>query len=87
MRSAFIPILIDGSLNEFEIGSCDSSFSDSNWQHDHCITEKKFGRQQKVKKSEKNIGRENLTEKWVEKWVETKNRGLKIGEILGGSTY
>ena len=83
LRAAFIPILIDGSLNEFEIGSCDSSFSDSNRQHDHCITEKKFGRQEKVKKSEKNIGRENLTGKWVE----TKNRGLKIGKILGGSNY
>jgi hypothetical protein len=33
------------------------------------------------------VGRENLTEKSVEKWVETKNRGLKIGKILGGSTY
>jgi len=40
-----------------------------------------------VKKSEKNIGRESLTGKSVEKWVETKNRGLKIGKILGGSNY
>jgi hypothetical protein len=40
-----------------------------------------------VKKSEKNIGMEDLTGNLVEKWVETKNRGLKIGKILGGSTY
>jgi hypothetical protein len=50
LRAAFIPILIDGSLNEFEIGSCDSSFSDSTWQHKHYIAEKKFGRQQKSEK-------------------------------------
>jgi len=40
-----------------------------------------------MKKSEKNIGRENLTGKSVEKWVETKNCGLKIVVILSSLTY
>ena len=36
-----------------------------------------------MKKSEKIFGRRNLTENWVE----MKKYGLKIVEILGGSTY
>jgi len=40
-----------------------------------------------MKKSEKNIGRENLTGKLVKKWVEKKNGGLKIGVILACWTY
>jgi hypothetical protein len=33
-------------------------------------------------KNEKIFGGENLTEKSVEKWVETKIDGLKIGMVL-----
>jgi hypothetical protein len=40
-----------------------------------------------MKKSEKNFGRRNLTGKSVKKWVETKNRGLKISGILAVWTY
>ena len=85
--TAFIPMFIDSDLNRLKISVSDCSFPDGNGQHIHCISEGKKPRQQKVKKSEKNIGRENLTGKSVEKWVETKNRGLKIAKILGGSTY
>jgi len=35
-----------------------------------------------MKKSEKNIGRGNLTGKSVKKWVEMKICGLKMGGIL-----
>jgi len=35
-----------------------------------------------MKKSKKNFGGGNLTGKSVKKWVETKNRGLKIDVIL-----
>ena len=33
-------------------------------------------------KNEKIFGGENLTEKSVEKWIETKIDGLKIGVVL-----
>jgi hypothetical protein len=38
-------------------------------------------------KSEKKFGRRILTGKSVRKWVETKNYGLKIGEVLGSLSY
>ena len=40
-----------------------------------------------MKKSEKNFDRGILTGKSVEKWVETKNHGLKIYVILPLWTY
>jgi hypothetical protein len=57
MLSAPAPVLIDRGLNWNDVVSGDGPFSDSNGQHSHCITEKGFGRQPKMKKSEKNYGR------------------------------
>jgi len=74
---------MDSILNFFDIGFADGSFSDCNGQHDWAIAEKIVGRQQKMKKYEKNFGRRNL----IEDWVEMKNRGLKISGILARWTY
>ena len=87
MLSAPAPVLIDRGLDWNDIVSGDGPFSDGQRQHDHCITEKGFGRQRKIKKSEKNFGSGDLTRKSVEKWVETKNYGLKIGAISARWTY
>ena len=38
-----------------DIVSGDSPFSDGQRQHDHCITEKGFGRQPKMKKNERKF--------------------------------
>jgi len=57
MLSAPAPVLIDRGLNWNDVVSGDGPFSDGNGQHSHCITEKGFGRQPKMKKSEKNYGR------------------------------
>jgi len=78
MLSALAPVFVDGGLDLNDILSGDCSFSDSQRQHSHRITEKRYGRQPKVKKSEKIIGRGNLNEIWVE----NRNRGLKILELL-----
>ena len=82
-----MPILTDSSLDQFNINLGDCSFPDGNGQHSYCISEMNRRRQQKMKKSEKNIGRGDLTEKSVKKWVETKIYGLKIGVILACWTY
>ena len=87
MLSTLAPVLIDGGLDRNDVVSCDSPFSDSNGQHSHCITEKGFGRQPKMKKSEKNLVGCNLTAELVRSWVEMKNYGLKIGEFSAGWTY
>ena len=50
MLSAPAPVLIDRGLDGNDVVSGDGPFSDSNGQHSHCITEKGFGRQPKVKK-------------------------------------
>jgi hypothetical protein len=76
MLSAFVPVLIDRSLNWNDIVSGDSPFSDGHRQHDHCITEKGFGRQPKVKKNEKKLMGRNLTAELAKNWVETINCGL-----------
>jgi hypothetical protein len=55
MLSAPAPVFIDRGLDWHDVVSGDGSFSDSNGQHSHCITEKGFGRQPKMKKSEKNF--------------------------------
>ena len=55
MLSALAPVLIDRGLDWNDIVSGDGPFSDGNGQHTHCITEKGFGRQPKMKKSGKNI--------------------------------
>ena len=51
MLSALAPVLIDRGLDWNDVVSGDGPFSDSNGQHSHCITEKGFGRQPKMKKS------------------------------------
>ena len=55
MLSALAPVLIDRGLDWNDIVSGDSPFSDGQRQNDHCITEKGFGRQPKMKKSGKNF--------------------------------
>ena len=55
MLSAPAPVFIDRGLDWNDVVSGDGPFSDSNGQHSHCITEKGFGRQPKMKKSGKNI--------------------------------
>jgi hypothetical protein len=55
MLSAPAPVFIDRGLDWNDVVSGDSPFSDSNGQHSHCITEKGFGRQPKMKKSEKKL--------------------------------
>jgi len=40
-----------------------------------------------MKKIEEIFGGWNLTDKSAKKWVEMKNCGLKIGEILGSLAY
>ena len=55
MLSAPAPVLIDRGLDWNDVVSGDSPFSDGQRQHDHCITEKGFGRQPKMKKSGKNF--------------------------------
>jgi len=55
MLSALAPVLIDRGLDWNDIVSGDGPFSDGQRQHDHCITEKGFGRQPKMKKNEKNF--------------------------------
>jgi hypothetical protein len=81
MFSAPAPVLIDRGLDWNDVVSGDGPFSDSNGQHSHCITEKRFGRQPKMKKSEKNFDGVDLTAESVKSWVETINCGLKIGDF------
>ena len=87
MLSTPAPVLIDRGLDWNDVVSGDGPFSDSNGQHSHCITEKGFGRQPKMKKSEKILMGCNLTEESVKNWVETKKRGLKIDEFSAYWTY
>jgi hypothetical protein len=87
MLSTLAPVLVDRGLDRNDIVSCDSPFSDSNGQHSHCITEKGFGRQPKMKKSGKNFDGVDLTAESVKSWVETINRGLKIVEFSACWTY
>ena len=70
MLSTLAPVLVDRGLDMNDIVSCDSPFSDSNGQHSHCITEKGFGRQPKMKKSGKNFDGVDLTAELVKIWVE-----------------
>ena len=81
MLSAPAPVFIDRGLDWNDVVSGDGPFSDSNGQHSHCITEKGFGRQPKMKKSGKILIGWNLTAKSVKIWVETINCGLKMGEF------
>ena len=81
MFSAPAPVLIDRGLDWNDVVSGDGPFSDSNGQHSHCITEKGFGRQPKMKKSEKKFDGVDLTAESVKSWVETINCGLKIGDF------
>jgi hypothetical protein len=83
MLATFRPMLINSSLNKNYLGFVDSSFSDDQGQHVCSIAKKCTGRQQKMKKCEKNKAGEIL----IENWVEMKNRGLKIAMILARSGY
>jgi hypothetical protein len=57
MLSTLIPKRVNRGLNLNNISVGDSPFSDGNGQHTHCITERAQGRQAKMGKSEKNLGR------------------------------
>ena len=87
MLSTPAPVFIDRGLDWNDVVSGDGPFSDSNGQHSHCITEKGFGRQPKMKKSEKILMGCNLNEESVKSWVETINSGLKIVEFSVCWTY
>ena len=87
MLSAPAPVFIDRGLDWNDIVSGDGPFSDGQRQHDHCITEKGFGRQPKMKESGKILVGRNLTAKSVKSWVETINCGLKIAEFSACWTY
>ena len=87
MLSTPAPVFIDRGLDRNDVVSGDGPFSDSNGQHSHCITEKGFGRQPKMKKSRKILMGWNLTAELVRSRVEMKNCGLKIDEFLACWTY
>ena len=87
MLSTPAPVFIDRGLDWNDVVSGDGPFSDSNGQHSHCITEKGFGRQPKMKESGKILVGRNLTAKSVKSWVETINCGLKIAEFSACWTY
>ena len=55
MLSALIPMVVDSVLNGREIRLGDGSFSDGQGQHSHYIAKRMQGRQQKMKKNEKNF--------------------------------
>ena len=80
-------MFVDSILNQLKIGLGDGSFSDGDGQHDQRITERTHGRQQKMHENVKNLVPGGSVEKLAGSWVEMKNRGLKIGEILDGWTY
>ncbi len=84
MLSTPAPVFIDRDLDWNDVVSGDGPFSDGNGQHSHCITEKGFGRQPKMKKI---LVGWNLTAELVKSWVETINRGLKICELSACWTY
>jgi hypothetical protein len=54
--AALMPMLIDSGLNECQLLGGYGSLSDGQGQHDHYISEREMGRQQKVKKNGKNNG-------------------------------
>ena len=87
MLSALGPVLVYGSLNLVDIGFVDDSFSNGQGKHNYPIAEKNNGRQQKMNGIGKNFYRDFAGRKICQLWVEMKNRGLKIAEILGVSTY
>lgn len=83
--AAAVPMIIDNSLNEWQIGVANGPFSDGDGQHDHRISKRILGRQQKMQVM-KIFFQENF---WQEirqarlaanasRWVETKNRGLEM---------
>ncbi len=63
LSSAFLPMLVDSSLNQLKVGLANCPFSDGNGQHFHCIAEQKRGRQQKMKANQKNYCGRNLVGK------------------------
>ena len=60
--AAAVPMIIDNSLNEWQIGVGNSAFSDGYWQHDDCISERNLGRQHKMQGDENIFSGEFLAE-------------------------
>ena len=54
LSAAFVPMVVDSSLNQPKLSLCDRPFSDSNGYYSHYIAEQKRGRQQKMHGSEKS---------------------------------
>ena len=79
LSAAFIPVFIDSSSNEFEIGLVDGPFSDGNGQHSHSISEQDRRRQQKMHEIEKKFVEKESSGKLDGLLVEMKNRELKMG--------
>jgi len=50
--AAAVPMFIDNSLNEWQIGVANGPFSDGDGQHDHQISKRILGRQQKMQDDE-----------------------------------
>ena len=50
--AAAVPMFIDNSLNEWQIGVTNGPFSDGDGQHDHRISKRILGRQQKTQGDE-----------------------------------
>jgi len=50
-----MPMLIDSSLDQLNVGFGDSPFSDGNGKHFHSISEQNRRRQQKMHGNEKNF--------------------------------
>ena len=55
MLSALIPIGVNGGLNGIKRSLINCSFADGNGQHVHCIAKRRWGRQRKMHRSEKNV--------------------------------
>ena len=45
LSAAFVPMIVDGSLDELKVGFDNRFFSDGDGQHNDYITEEEFGRQ------------------------------------------
>ena len=82
MGSAFVPMIVDDSLNSRNIFFVNGPFSDGNGQHVHRISERFRGRQKKMDKGRKKLWETNSGSDF---WVEMKKDGLKTGAKPGRS--
>ena len=87
MLSALAPMTVDGGLDRRDVLLGNGSFSDGKRQHPNYISERTRGRQQKMQGSQKKSLVSKFASDGPDLWVEMKNRGLKISEILDSSTY